>query len=150
ITYIWVGNRWEYLSTIIDLYSRKVLANILGSKMDSKLVEDTFKLAHKRRSPEKGLIFHSDKGSQYRSKNFKKLLKDSGVIQSMCGKGNCYENAAMESFHATLKLEMVYVKKIRDRETMRLELFKFIDGFYNRKRLHSSLGSISPEEFEQN
>lgn len=150
ITYIWTGHRWEYLSSIMDLYSRKIIAYIFSNHMTSELVEATLKLALSRRKPVTELIFHSDKGSQYRSKSFKKLLKDNNIAQSICGKGNCYENAAMESFHATIKREMIYVKNIRDSETMRMEIFKFIEGFYNRRRIHSSLKYVSPEIFEQN
>lgn len=149
ITYIWTKKRWMYLSSIMDLYSRKIVAHIIDDRMDSSLVVNTLKLAIARRGLTKGLILHSDKGSQYRSNIFKKLLKDHNIKQSMCGKGNCYDNAAMESFHSSLKKEQIYPNPILDQKETQLQIFDYIEGFYNKNRLHSSLNYISPEVFEQ-
>lgn len=93
---------------------------------------------------------HSDKGSQYRSKAFKALLKQHNIKQSMCGKGNCYDNAAMESFHSSLKKEEIYPNPILDQKETQLKIFDYIEGFYNKSRLHSSLNYVSPEIFEKN
>lgn len=150
ITYIWTQHRWMYLSSIMDLFSRKIIAHIMNDKMDSSLVEETFKLAVSRRSFTSETIFHSDKGSQYRSKAFKSLLKEYKVKQSMCGKGNCFDNAAMESFHSSLKKELVYPSSIADQKTTQLRIFDYIEGFYNKNRIHSSLNYVSPENFEKN
>lgn len=150
ITYIWTQNRWMYLSSIMDLYSRKIIAHIMDDRMDSKLVEETLKLAVSRRSFTADTIFHSDKGSQYRSKAFKNLLKEFNIQQSMCGKANCYDNAAMESFHSSLKKELIYPGKIDDQKATQLKVFDYIEGFYNKNRIHSSLGYLSPEKFESN
>lgn len=150
ITYIWTQNKWMYLSSIMDLYSRKIIAHIMDDRMDSRLVEETLKLAASRRSFTSETIFHSDKGSQYRSNSFKNLLKQYGFKQSMCGKANCYDNAAMESFHSSLKKELIYPSKIEDKKTTQLKVFDYIEGFYNKNRIHSSLGYISPEKFESN
>lgn len=150
ITYIWTKKRWMYLSSIMDLYSRKIIAHIIDDRMDSNLVESTLKLAINRRGVTDGLILHSDKGSQYRSKAFKALLKQHNIKQSMCGKGNCYDNAAMESFHSSLKKEEIYPNSILDQKETQLKIFDYIEGFYNKSRLHSSLNYVSPEIFEKN
>lgn len=150
ITYIWTQHKWMYLSSIMDLFSRKIIAHIMNDRMDSSLVEETFKLAVSRRTFTKETIFHSDKGSQYRSKAFKNLLKEHGLKQSMCGKGNCFDNAAMESFHSSLKKELVYPSSIADKKTTQLRIFDYIEGFYNKNRVHSSLNYVSPENFEKN
>lgn len=150
ITYIWTENRWMYLSSIMDLFSRKIIAHIMNDRMDSSLVEETLKLATSRRSFTSDTIFHSDKGSQYRSKAFKSLLKQYDIKQSMCGKGNCFDNAAMESFHSSLKKELIYPNSVADQKTTQLRIFDYIEGFYNKNRIHSSLGYVSPEIFERN
>ncbi|MGL5378210.1 MAG: IS3 family transposase [Cetobacterium sp.] len=150
ITYIWTKKRWMYLSSIMDLYSRKIISHIINDRMDSKLVEDTLNLALSRRNWTKGLILHSDKGSQYRSKAFKNILKNHNIKQSMCGKGNCYDNAAMESFHSSLKKEQIYPNSILDQKETQVQIFDYIEGFYNKNRLHSSLNYVSPEVFERN
>mgnify|MGYP000050167025 CR=1 FL=1 len=149
ITYIWTKKRWMYLSSIMDLYSRKIIAHIIDDRMDSSLVVNTLKLAISRRGLAENLILHSDKGSQYRSNIFKQLLKKNNIKQSMCGKGNCYDNAAMESFHSSLKKEQIYPNPILDQKETQLQIFDYIEGFYNKNRLHSSLDYVSPEVFEE-
>ncbi|WP_429249313.1 IS3 family transposase [Fusobacterium sp. PH5-29] len=150
ITYIDViGYKPMYLSAIMDLYSRKIIAHVFDDNMRATLVEETLKIAISRRKPDgKNLIFHSDKGSQYRSTLVKNLLKSNNIQQSMCGTGNCYENAAMESFNSTLKKEALYPKKVGDAKTTKRRIFNFIEGFYNKERYHSSLGYLSPEKYE--
>ena len=105
-------------------------------------------LLKKQRRPDKGLIFHSDRGSQYASSEFRKLLRDHKIIQSMSGKGNCYDNAVMESFFGTLKTELVYPSHFQTREEAKQMIFEYIEVFYNRRRLHSSLGYKTPLEFD--
>lgn len=148
ITYIQVEGKWMYLSSIMDLYSRKIIAHIFDDNMRATLVEETLKIAISRRSIKDGLIFHSDKGSQYRSNLIKNLLRSNKIIQSMCGTGNCYDNAAMESFHSSLKKEAIYPNRISDPKTTQLRIFNYIEGFYNRRRYHSGLGYLSPDNFE--
>lgn len=150
ITYIWTQNKWMYLSSIMDLYSRKIIAHIMDDRMDSKLVEETLKLAISRRSFTENTIFHSDKDSQYRSKAFKSLLNKLNIKQFMCGKANCYDNAVMESFHSSLKKELIYPGKIDDQKATQLKVFDYIEGFYNKNSIYSSLGYLSPEKFESN
>lgn len=149
ITYIRTKEKWMYLCCIMDLYSRKIIAHTIDDNMESKLVEDALKLASKRSKFTAETIFHSDKGSQFRSKNFRTLLKELKLEQSMCGAGNCYENAAMESFHSSLKKEIIYPYKLRDKKDTQMTVFEYIEGFYNRTRLHSSLGYLSPIEYEE-
>lgn len=148
ITYISTYEGWLYLAVILDLYSRKVVGYSMSSRMTSQLVIDAFKCAIIDRKPTTGLIFHSDRGSQYASTDFRKLLEKQGVIQSMSGKGNCYDNAVAESFFHTLKTELIYWNKYRTRKDAKSSIFNFIEVFYNRRRRHSYLNYLSPFNFE--
>lgn len=149
ITYIKTKEGWLYLTAIIDLFSRKVVGLSMGDRLETSLIEKALNqaLCH-RRAPE-GLIHHSDRGSQYTSEEFGKLAKKNGIILSMSGTGNCYDNAVAESFFHTLKTEHVYQNKFNTREEAKRSLFEYIEIFYNRKRVHSFLGYLSPEEFEK-
>lgn len=148
ITYIWTREGWLYLATVLDLCSRKIVGWSLWERMTKRLVIDAFNQAVGRRGPVSGLILHSDRGSQYASKGFRKLLKDHGCLSSMSGKGNCFDNAVAESFFSTLKKELVYGRTYETRREAASSIFEYIEVFYNRIRRHTSIGSLSPEQFE--
>jgi transposase InsO family protein len=148
ITYIRTREGWSYLATVIDLYSRKVVGWSYSDRMTRALVCDALDAAVSIRHPEPGLIFHSDRGSQYASHAFRRRLWRYRMQQSMSGKGNCYDNAVAESFFATLKKELVRNGVYRTRQEARAALFQYIEVFYNRRRLHSFLGYMTPEQFE--
>ena len=148
ITYIRTEEGWLYLAAVIDIYSRKIIGWQLDKRLDSDLVEKALKNALMDRKVEEGIIFHSDQGIQYASESFRKLLKAHGFIQSMSRRGNCYDNAVTESFFHTLKTELIKRNKYKTREEARRSIFEYIEIFYNRKRLHSSIGYRTPFEFE--
>lgn len=148
ITYISTYEGWLYLAVVLDLYSRKVVGWSMSNRMTSQLVINALEYAIMDRNPETGLIFHSDRGSQYASIDFRKSLKNNEVIQSMSGKGNCYDNAVAESFFHTLKTELVYWNRYKTRKEAKSSIFQFIEGFYNRKRRHSYLNYLSPYQYE--
>jgi transposase InsO family protein len=151
ITYVWTHQGWMYLAVVIDLYSRKVLGWSLGHRLTSSLVCDALLMALWRRRPPKGqLIFHSDRGVQYASDAFRKLLKTHGIAGSMSRKGDCWDNAVVESFFGTLKSERVHWSSYQTREEARADIVEYITMFYNSRRLHSYLGYQSPDEFERN
>lgn len=148
ITYIWTREGWLYLAAVMDLWSRKIIGWCLSVRIDKELVIEALRRAIWSREYEPGLIFHSDKGRQYASNDYKNLLEKNDVIQSMSGKGRCYDNAAQESFFHTLKTELVYQQVYNTRKEAELSIFEYIECFYNRKRLHSSIGYMSPDSFE--
>ena len=148
ITYISTYQGWLYLAVVLDLYSRKVVGWSMSNRMTSQLVIDALEQAIIDRRPIGGLIFHSDRGSQYASIDFRKSLKNNEIIQSMSGKGNCYDNAVAESFFHTLKTELIYWNSYKTRKEARSSIFQFIEGFYNRTRRHSFLNYLSPFNFE--
>jgi putative transposase len=148
ITYIWTWEGWLYLAVIIDLYSRQVVGWALSTRINTELIVTAFNRAVKQRHPTAGLLFHSDRGSQYASHKFRALLEKYKFIQSMSNKGDCYDNAVAESFFATLKLELVYPYFFRSRYEASMEIFEFIEIDYNRKRSHSFLKYLSPARFE--
>jgi len=149
ITYIWTREGWLYLSCILDLWSKKIVAYEIQDSMTTKLVSDTLTKAYLKESPNAGLIIHSDQGSQYTSNEYARLVNKLGLTHSMSRRGNCYDNAVIESFHATLKKEMVYLEGVICMKEMKLKIFDYIEGFYNRERRHSSLGNMSPLNFEK-
>lgn len=149
ITYIWTREGWLYLSAVIDLYSRKVVGWSLNKRMIKKLVISSLKAAIAMRRPEKGLMFHSDRGSQYASDDFKKVLKGIDAQQSMSRKGNCWDNAVAESFFKTIKSELIYWRKYQTRYEAEMSIFEYIEMFYNRSRLHSVTNYMSPHSFEK-
>lgn len=147
ITYIPTGEGWLYLSAVIDLYSRNVVGWTMKERMTSRLATDAFNMALLNRNPP--VIHHSDRGSQYASEEFQNLLKEYEVQCSMSGKGNCYDNAVVESFFGTLKKELVYFENYKTRDEAKRSIFEYVEIFYNRKRRHSSLGYKTPVEFEE-
>ena len=148
ITYIPTGEGWLYLAGVMDLCSRKIVGWSMADHMEATLVSDALRMAIAGRSPGEGLLHHSDRGSQYASDDYMHLLQTHGVEVSMSGVGQCWDNAAMESFWATLKTELVHHERYATREQARASSFEYMEVFYNRKRLHSSLGYVSPEQFE--
>jgi putative transposase len=151
ITYIRTEEGWLYLSAIMDLYSRKIISWVTSKSLSKEIVTRAIWNALKTRrvSLEIKTIFHSDRGVQYASKATKNILKQNNITQSMSGKGSCYDNAAMESFFHTLKVQHVYHHKYKTRDEARASIFWYIELFYNTRRLHSSLDYLSPENFER-
>ena len=135
---------------MIDLHSRRIVGWSMAEHMQTDLVADALTMALTRRQPPAGLLHHSDRGVQYASDAYQSLLQDHRIQASMSGKGDCWDNAVMESFWATLKTELIYHEHYATREDARRSIFEYIEVFYNRKRLHSSLGYVSPETFEAN
>ncbi len=148
ITYIPTDEGWLYLATIMDLFSRAVIGWSMSASLKAISATAALRMAIERRSPPAGLIHHSDRGVQYTSDEYRRALKDHGMIASMSRKGNCYDNAVAESFFHTLKTELVVHEHYRTRAEARATLFDYIEAFYNRQRLHSSLGYLSPVDFE--
>jgi transposase InsO family protein len=148
ITYIWTHEGWLYLCVILDLFSRLVVGYSMSSNIDTPLVSAALRMALISRQPNNGLIFHSDRGSQYASHDFRDLLKENGIIQSMSRKGNCWDNACAESFFSTLKKEEVYRRSYKSRKEARISIFEYITTFYNNTRKHSFLDYLSPKSFE--
>lgn len=147
ITYIQTTEGWLYLATVLDLHNRKIIGWSMGSRLVTSLIEDALMMAIQRYKPAEGIIHHSDRGSQYCSASYQRLLEKHGFICSMSGSGNCYDNAVMESFYHTLKIELLYDEPLYNREKTKLLIFDYIEVFYNRQRLHSSLGYQTPEAF---
>jgi len=150
ITYIWTNEGWMYLAVVLDVYNREIIGWSLDQRASADLILNALRMAVNNRRPDAGIIFHSDRGSQYTAARFRNTLAHYGFIQSMSGKGNCYDNAITESFFSTLKKELVYLIKFETRNQAATEIFEFIEIFYNRKRLHSALGYMSPLEFNLN
>ncbi len=149
ITYCRFRNIFLYLCVFIDLFSRTVVGWALGKTMETSLVMNAFSMALSRRRPPRGLMIHSDRGIQYCSDEFRTLLRQKEFIQSMSRKGNCWDNAVAESFFKTLKSEHLEEHDYATQKDMELGLFEYMDGYYNRVRLHSVLGYTTPLEFEQ-
>jgi len=149
ITYLWTKEGWLYLVVVMDIYSRKIVGWSLGSCLSTELVIRALLMAIVHRNPARGIIFHSDRGSQYTSSSFRQILKNYGIVQSMSSTGNCYDNAITESFFHTLKTELVYWNHYQTRDEAKGSIFEYIEIFYNRQRLHSALNYLSPVEFEE-
>jgi putative transposase len=148
ITYIDTWEGWAYLATVIDLSSRRVVGWALDSHMRTELVADALKMALFTRGPEEGVVFHSDRGCQYTSKEFGELATRHGVVLSIGRKGECWDNAVAESFFATIKRELISTRSWPTREGLRRAVFDYIEGWFNTRRLHSSLDYRSPAEWE--
>jgi transposase InsO family protein len=149
ITYIWTREGWLYLAGVEDLFSRMVVGWSMAEHMESRLVVDALGMAIARRLPEAGLLAHSDRGSQYASEHYQMVLLEHGIECSMSGKGQCWDNAPMESFFATLKKEQVHDEDYHTRAQARTSIFEYIETYYNLKRRHSALDYLSPVEFEK-
>ncbi|RKH34948.1 IS3 family transposase [Corallococcus praedator] len=149
ITYVPTREGWVYLAVVLDLFSRRVIGWAMDRCIDRHLVLLALDMALKGRRPATGLVLHSDRGSQYASTDYQRALATRGIRCSMSRKGNCWDNAVVESFFSTLKTELVHEADFLTRESANAALFEFIEVFYNRKRRHSSLGYVSPVEFEK-
>tara|TARA_R110000868_G_scaffold404145_1_gene682027 strand:- start:394 stop:1227 length:834 start_codon:yes stop_codon:yes gene_type:complete len=148
ITYVWTREGWLYLAVVIDLFSRKVVGWSMGSRMKAKLVCDALTMAIWQRRPKPGLIVHSDRGSQYASDPYRRLLKGYGFVGSMSRVGDCWDNSVVESFFGTLKQERVHWKSYQTRLEAQQDILQYIATFYNPIRLHSYLGYMSPNQYE--
>lgn len=148
ITYVWTGEGWLYLAVVIDLFSRSVVGWAMNKRMTRQLVMNALTMAVQRRRPPGGVIFHSDRGCQYASADFQSLLARYGFRSSMSRKGDCWDNAPVESFFGSLKQELVFHQRYLTRSQARQSIFAYIERFYNRRRLHSTLGYKSPAAYE--
>jgi putative transposase len=148
ITYLRTWQGWLYLAAVQDAYSRAIVGWSMGDHMRKELVIDALQMAVARRRPEPGLIHHSDQGSQYVSLAFGQAARDAGIARSMGSKGDCWDNAVAESFFATLKKELVHRRSWPSRRELTTEVFEYIEAFYNRVRRHSTLGMLSPADYE--
>jgi len=148
ITYIATGQGWLYLAAVMDGYSRRIVGWAMGQNIDTELVLAAWGMAQTQRQPAPQLVFHSDRGSQYASDDFRQALASSQTQPSMSRKGNCYDNAAMEAFWSTLKMELVYRQNFATRQQAQEAIFEYIEVFYNRQRRHSALGYATPAAFE--
>jgi putative transposase len=148
ISYIWTDEGWMYLAVVIDLYSRAVIGWSMQSTMSRQLVCDALMMALWRRRFPRDVLFHSDRGSQYCSSDYQKMLNHYGIICSMSRKGNCWDNAVAESFFHSFKTELVYTERYTTREVAKQSVFQYIEVYYNRVRRHSAIGSVAPEVFD--
>jgi putative transposase len=149
-SYLWTSEGWLYVAVVIDLYSRRVVGWSMQPRMTAELVTDAMMMAVWRRRPKATeLLHHSDQGSQYTSEAFQGLLEEHGIQCSMSRSGNCWDNAAMESFFSTLKTERSSHRRYRTRDQAKADVFDYIERFYNPRRRHSTLGYVSPVEFEK-
>ena len=148
-TYIWTAEGWLYVAAVIDLFSRRAVGWSMSATMTAQLVTDALIMAIWRRGKPNALLHHSDRGSQYTSEQFQQILAEQGIACSMSRSGNCWDNAAMESFFSSLKTERTARKTYRTRDAARADVFDYIERFYNIKRRHSTIGYVSPMEFER-
>jgi transposase InsO family protein len=149
ITYLWTLEGWLYLGVILDLFSRRVVGWAMSDRITRQLTLDALTMALTHRQPAHGLLHHSDRGSQYASHDYRRLLAAHGIVCSMSRRGDCWDNAVAESFFSTLKLELVYESAWQTRADARADVFQYVEVFYNGQRLHSSLGYLSPVAFER-
>lgn len=148
ITCFWTGSGWLHLAVVMDLFSRRIIGWAMGNRMIDELAITSLGMALRDRRPRHPLLHHSDQGTQYTSDRFQVFLRENQMLCSMSRKGDCYDNAVVESFFKSLKAEIPWHRKFQTREEARKELFEYIEVFYNRKRLHSTLGYLSPAAFE--
>lgn len=148
ITYLWTREGWVYVVVVMDMYSRLIVDWDMSDRLTAPLVTRTLRRALARRRPDAGLVLHSDRGSQYASEDMRALAHHHEIALSMSAKGNCYDNAVTESFFHTLKTEHTFFEQYVTREEARLSIFEYIETFYNRSRLHSTLGYLSPVDYE--
>jgi putative transposase len=149
ITFIWTREGWLYLAAILDIYNRQIVGWSMDDRLSHELLADALRKAIRQRRPKSGVLFHSDRGTQYTSYAFRDLMEQNGFVHSMSSSGNCYDNAVMESFFHTLKTELIYFEKYQTRREARGSIFEYIEVFYNCVRRHSALNYCSPVEFEK-
>ena len=150
ISYVWTQEGWLYLAVILDLHSRRVIGWAVSNRMQRDLAIRALNMAIALRRPPKGCLHHTDRGSQYCSHDYQKILRQHGFRVSMSGTGNCYDNAAVETFFKTIKAELLWQRSWRTRRDAEMAIFEYINGFYNPRRRHSALGWKSPLAFEAN
>jgi transposase InsO family protein len=148
ITYVETSEGWLYLACVMDLSSRRIVGWSMSDRMKTDLVNQALKSAYGMRKPDAGLIMHTDRGSQYASIEHRQQIQDYQMVQSMSRRANCWDNAAMESFFKTLKVERIHRTRYESRAQAKLDIVDWIEGFYNRKRIHSSIGYKTPIGFE--
>jgi transposase InsO family protein len=149
ISYVETDEGWLYVATVLDLFSRKAVGWAMDDTLETSLVTRALAMAIVQRQPPDGLLHHSDRGSQYASHAYQAVLKQHEMVPSMSRTGNCYDNAAMESFFGTLKSELIHRRRYRTKAEARNDIFRYLETFYNRRRLHSTLGYLSPDAYEQ-
>jgi len=149
ITYIWTDEGWLYLASVMDLCSRKIVGFHMDERMTKELVVTALDRAYSQQRPQKGVLHHSDRGSQYASRDYQARLRKYKMKGSMSRKGNCYDNACIESFHSVLKKELVYLEKFKSRKEAKKRIFEYITCFYNGKRIHSAIGYFTPNDYER-
>jgi transposase InsO family protein len=148
ITYVWTLEGWLYLAVLLDLFSRRVVGWAISDRVDTQLALHALRMALQRRQPERGLLHHTDRGSQYASIDYQQALHERGIVCSMSGKGDCWDNAVSESFFGSLEKELLMGTTFWSKAHARRELTEYIEQFYNRDRLHSTIGYVSPIDFE--
>lgn len=148
MTYVWMLEGWLYLAVLMDLYSRRVVGWAMSQRVTVELTEQALTMALVNRAPTAGLLHHSERSSQYAATSYQRVLEDSGLIPNMSRKGNCGDNACVESFFGTLKRELMYHRRYVTRDEAKQDIFEYIEVFYNRQRRHSTLGYHSPAEYE--
>jgi putative transposase len=148
VTFVATRSGWLFLAILIDLYSRKVVGWSMSNSNNGQLVQDSLNMAIQQRQPQAGLIHHTDRGSTYATQSYRDTLKTNGMVSSMSRKGDCWDNAVAESFFANLKNELIYWCDFNNRNEARSAIFEYIEVFYNRQRLHQTLGYITPDQFE--
>lgn len=148
ITFIPTSEGWLYLAVVLDLFSRRIVGWSMGRRLEKRLVIEALRMAIKGRKPKDGLIHHSDRGSQYASNEYREILQAHAMFVSMSRKGNCWDNAVVESFFKTLKVERTSHRQYRTRKQAQADIFQYIEVFYNRKRRHSAIGYLTPVDFE--
>ena len=148
ITYVWTHQGWLFLAVVLDLFSRKVVGWSMNDSVNTDLTLNALKMAYATRNPGPGLIHHSDRGCQYASSTYQLFLQSKSAVCSMSRKGNCWDNAVVESFFHSLKTEMIYSERFNTRNEAKAKIFDWIEVFYNRQRLHSTLGYMAPAQYE--
>jgi transposase InsO family protein len=149
MTYLWTTEGWLYLVVLLDLFSRRIVGWAMRERMTRQLALDALAMALRQRRPARGLLHHSDRGSQYASGDYRRVLDAHGIVCSMSRRGDCWDNAVAESFFSTLKIELVYTSAWATRAEARTDVFEYLEGFYNNQRRHSSLGYLTPVAFER-
>ncbi len=149
ITYVWTFEGWLYVAAVLDLFSRGIVGLAMDKTIADTLIMQALRQAILRRDPGKGLILHSDRGSQYAGNDFKAILAQNKFVGSMSRKGDCWDNAVAESFFHTLKVEMIHRNKFKTRDEAKRKIFEYVEMYYNRRRAHSTLGFLSPFEYER-
>lgn len=149
ITYVWTNEGWLYVASVMDLFTRKIVGWKADSRMTKELVIEALEQAYQREKPDDGVLHHSDRGSQYASKEYQDKLKEYKMIGSMSRKGNCYDNACIESFHSVIKRELIHLETYITRARARRDIWEYIELWYNRQRIHSSIGYKSPMQFQE-